>query len=266
MPLTIAHPAAGYPLRRWLARPGSLEAFVIGSMIPDLPNFVPSVATGVRSPSLAGLFWYCIPAGMVAWALYQALFRDVLQALLPASILARQADVARETWGRASLRAGASVAIGAATHITWDLFTHQTWIVRVVPALGEWIGVGPSFSLPVYVWLQYVSTLIGLGGIAFWLRQWLRTAPVRVDLGSQRAFPASVRAVLFAVLLVPGTATALAVATRGVLAAPPHTLRAAHQIVGRSLFASGTVGLATLLGVSLLWWVGCRISGARASS
>jgi hypothetical protein len=266
MPLTIAHPAAGYPLRRWLARPGALEAFVIGSMTPDLPYFVPFGSNGAQSHRLAGLLFYCIPAGMCLWVLYQALCRDMLRALLPASILVRQRSPARPVWARAIPRAVIFVALGAATHISWDLFTHQTWIVRSVPALGAWVGFGPPLSLPVYLWLQYGSTVIGLSAIAYWVRQWLRTAPVRADLEPDRAVAPYVRAALWTVLLVPGTATALAVVARGVVAAPPQTLRAFHQIVGRSLFASGTVSLATLLGLSIVWWVGCRISGGRASS
>jgi hypothetical protein len=266
MPLTIAHPAAGYPLKRWLARPGALEAFVIGSMTPDLPYFVPFGSSGAHSHSLAGLFSYCIPAGTIVWALYQVLFRDMLRALLPASILARQRHATRPTGARAILRAIGFVSVGAATHISWDLFTHQTWIVRSVPALGAWVGFGPAFSLPVYLWLQYGSTVIGLGGIAFWFRQWLRTAPAGPDVAPDPALPAYVRAALWTLLLVPGTATALAMVARGVRAAPPQTLRALHQIVGRSLFASGTVSLGTLLALSIVWWVGCRISASRASS
>jgi hypothetical protein len=57
-----------------------------------------------------------------------------------------------------------SLVIGVASHIVWDLFTHEgRWGIAVIPALDEqW---GPLLG---YKWLQHGSSVLGLAIIGVW--------------------------------------------------------------------------------------------------
>lgn len=66
MPFTLCHPAVVLPLHEAARRRTSLSALAIGSMAP---NFVYCFSLGVSggfTHSLAGVFLYCLPAGLVA--------------------------------------------------------------------------------------------------------------------------------------------------------------------------------------------------------
>jgi hypothetical protein len=87
----------------------------------------------------------------------------------------------RETFGVSSrARSGAtwravillvlSLAIGIASHIVWDLFTHEArWGSTVIPALAELWGPLPGFK-----WLQHGSSVVGLLVLGIWMLVWLR--------------------------------------------------------------------------------------------
>ncbi len=61
MPFTLAHPAAAAPLRRFGL---VLSALVVGSMAPDFPYFLPGLPQDKFGHTLAGVFWFCVPAGL----------------------------------------------------------------------------------------------------------------------------------------------------------------------------------------------------------
>lgn len=177
MPLTFAHPAAAVPLAKPLGRWGILSALVIGSMVPDLVYIMPKPLPRASSHSLAGLFLFCLPAGIAAYVLFHAALRAPLRALLPARM---QAGLSRGRSGMAaatSNRIGVVVSIlaGSLTHIVWDAFTHREGLgVRVLPVLATPIGSLWEYNVHVFRLVQHGSTLLGFLLLARWTMRWFR--------------------------------------------------------------------------------------------
>ena len=80
MPYPFAHPAAILPLAGPMGRFAAPSALAIGSVAPDLWYLVPGLARD-DSHSLAGLFWFCLPAGALAYLAFHLLLKQPLLAL-----------------------------------------------------------------------------------------------------------------------------------------------------------------------------------------
>jgi len=182
MPFTVSHAAAVLPLAP-LTRRGPLvaSALVAGSMAPDVPFFADSVLPGAHRvgghahrPWAVASLDVAIAAGMVgAW---DGLLRDPLTALLPARWaalaaargggggsgggVARRGAVADAAWF------AGSAAIGAASHVFVDSFTHRGRAgTRWFPALSRPVRGLPG-GPPLYDVLQYATSLAGLAALA----------------------------------------------------------------------------------------------------
>ena len=184
MPFTFAHPAAAVPLLRPLARYGVLSALVIGSLVPDFCYFLPFRISRSSSHSIAGLFWFCIPAGLATYWLFHHLFARPVVDLMPAPWRSRLRTVCdahvQPPWSAVAV----SLLIGAATHIAWDAFTHAgAPLVRVSRALRFHLVTISGYPLSVHTVLQHISTALGLALVAFWIWRWYRNAAERRDPG-----------------------------------------------------------------------------------
>lgn len=72
-----------------------------------------------------------------------------------------------------------SLMVGAFTHVFWDSFTHEWgWPVRHSQWLRQTVLTFHGTPIPWYRVLQHFSSVFGLLAIAWWLRRWLRHAPV----------------------------------------------------------------------------------------
>ncbi len=180
MPFTLAHPAAVVPLRRFEL---PLSALVIGSMAPDFPYFLHSATDHHYAHSWAGLFFFCLPAGWLVLWLWHRVLKLPLLSLLPAAHRERWSAVSGDfRFGplRQSLRISAALLVGACTHLVWDSFTHANgWTVRHWPLLRVPLVEHSGSTLFVFKALQHGSTIVGLGLLIFWYRQWLREAPAQ---------------------------------------------------------------------------------------
>jgi hypothetical protein len=180
MPFTLAHPAAVIPVYRLAGRWGVLLALVIGSMAPDFVYFLPIGVTGGYSHSIVGAFLFCVPAGLFAYMIFQSLLRKPLLALLPDPI-ANRVSFSPEWIPRtpqAIVALVVSLAVGAITHIAWDSFTHaNTFLVRHLDLLRHPVEIGTTFQVPMYKFLQHVSTLAGLAALTVCIAKWVRRAP-----------------------------------------------------------------------------------------
>jgi hypothetical protein len=182
MPFTFAHPAAILPLRR--SRFLQTVPLIIGSLVPDVPYFLPTRYGRAAFPdthTLYGSFAICLPMGM-ALLILTLLLREPLTVLLGARvrwICLRSIErfTARPLhWPIALL----SILIGSWTHIAWDSFTHQTgWTAARVAALSSPISVFGWETTTSHL-LQYVSSVFGLVVMAIWFRSLLMRVPARV--------------------------------------------------------------------------------------
>jgi hypothetical protein len=148
-------------------------------MVPDLWYFVPFVARA-DSHSIAALFWFCVPAGLAAYALFHLILKEPLIALVSPRLRAFTcAGLPRVPWRAVVV----SLVVGALTHIAWDALTHIE---------------GQS-------WLQHASTALGVGVLVGWAWPKLKRAPA-----APAAFAPLVRACILALLAAAMALAALA--------------------------------------------------------
>ncbi|WP_329584904.1 DUF4184 family protein [Kitasatospora sp. NBC_01250] len=191
MPFTFSHPAAVLPLLRGLRARGPLvaSALVAGSMAPDLPFFAASVRPGLYAAGGLTHRWWAVPTLDVALAAglvggWHAVLRRPLLDLLPPP-WARTADAAtawRPAAGGVRGRAGwfaLSAALGAASHVGWDAFTHPGRAgVRLLPVLERRVA-----GVPLCTVAQYGGSALALAALGGYLARELRpaeTAPTAV--------------------------------------------------------------------------------------
>ena len=217
MPLAPAHPAVVLPLAR-LGLP--MSALVVGAVSPDAPVYLP-VGVGYSSTHR----WQGLPAvvviGLVVLWLWSTLLRDAVVDLTP--WLRRRVPARARLGRRAWLVAPLAVALGAESHVLWDSATHDWgFVVQNNAFLREEYG-----PIPLYRWLQHVSTVVGtLVVTAYGVRR----------LGRQPAVPRPPAVRRPALWLAPVPVAALGV---GIL------LRSPEAGVGAALVV--------LLGVAVIW-------------
>jgi hypothetical protein len=178
VPFTGSHPAAVLPLIR-LGLPAS--ALVIGSMVPDLPYYLPIPVQASTTHSLVGILGVDLLLGLLSLAVWQSLVAPLAHAVAPEGLRARlpmPAAARRPRWdgddARRLLLVVLSLLIGAATHVLWDEFTHiGRFGYRHLPWLAQQHG-----PLAGYRWAQYGSGVVGAVLIAFAVVRWWRAAPV----------------------------------------------------------------------------------------
>jgi hypothetical protein len=185
MPFTPSHAIVALPFVRTRLIPA---AIAIGAMTPDLPLFVrrtPVTYLGTHDP------WWLPATALLAFVLllvWRCLLRPAARELAPHALAARLpsawdagfraalGETVPRRWGSALLLL-ASLAIGVASHIVWDAFTHGgRFGLVLVPAL-----VQPWGPLRGFTWMQHASSVVGImvlviAGAVWWRRQ--RTAPV----------------------------------------------------------------------------------------
>lgn len=268
MPFTLAHPLAAIPMRR-LGLP--LDALVIGAMIPDLVLFMPlGLPYGATHSALALVTWDLL-LGLAALAGWRLVLRAPLIDASPDWVRERlprvsdlspdrrvdhgisEADTSgpdvarprRSGTGTDSLRAlmtsALAVVLGAATHLLWDAFTHESgWMVERIALLRMHVA-----GLGVYGWLQYASGILGVLILAGWGMRAL-------GRGLPRERPRQVPWAPWAVIIAPAVLAAL---TAGlVLGALWHRVPIeglAFAMVTRSMALGGA---AACLGCAA-WWI-----------
>jgi hypothetical protein len=199
MPLSPGHPAVVLPLQR-LGLP--LSGLVVGAVAPDLPVFLPVGVSYATTHSAAGL-GADVLIGVALLGLWDVLVRDAVVDL--ASALRIRAPARARLSARGWLLAPLAVAVGAATHVLWDSLTHDYgFVVHEVALLGEEVG-----ALPLYRWLQHVSTIVGSAVVAAYCLVRLRRQPVHPR-------PASVRRPGLWLVPVPTVGVAVGIAARDI--------------------------------------------------
>ena len=151
MPLAPAHPAVVLPLQG-LGLP--LSALVMGAVAPDAPVYLP---VGVSYQTTHSGWGVAVDAviGLVLLWLWFALLRDAVVDLTP--YLRRRVPAEARLGRRAWLLAPLAAAVGAGTHVLWDSATHDWgFLVRELAFLREVYG-----PVPLYRWLQHISTVVG---------------------------------------------------------------------------------------------------------
>lgn len=129
--------------------------------MPDLWYFVPFVSRDATH-SAAALVWFCLPIGLVVYAMFHLLVKHPLLALFPRALSGRLASFTAPSLPAVPWHAVVvSLLTGALTHIVWDALTHSN-----------------DYAIQGHNWLQHVNTAIGTAILAWWIWRKLRRAPV----------------------------------------------------------------------------------------
>lgn len=188
MPFTPSHAIVALPFARTM--PGLAAAVAAGAMTPDLPLFV----RGTPLTYAVTHSWAWIPltacvAGVLL-AVWRIVIRPGVRELSPRWAAARLPGEWDEPYrmprpGRRVPVLFLGLALGVATHILWDAFTHVGRPGVVALGLDEMWG-----PLPAYKWLQYGSSFVGLVVLAVAGAVWMRS---RVPGAVHRVMPGFVR-------------------------------------------------------------------------
>ncbi len=172
MPFTLSHPAAIVPLRRWVgANRLPLDALVMGTMTPDFEYLLRLEPLALISHSWRGLVVFCLPIGAVTLAVWLWLLRPPVRHLLALPVQQEPYRVDTGWWSRAMV----AIAIGAATHIMWDAFTHRdAWGPVLLPVLRTTAFTLGGMTVPWYNVLQVVSSVVGGAIVLHWTVRQLR--------------------------------------------------------------------------------------------
>jgi Domain of unknown function (DUF4184) len=173
MPFTLAHPIATVPIWWGSKQKLHLASLAVGSMIPDADYFLllyPSKTIGHTFP---GIFIQGIPYSIVLLLVIRYVLMRPFLALIPLQ-LAQKIPPSRKYFPlqiSELLNIMLSLAIGAATHLIWDAFTHTGDSGTHSEFLKSTIG-----SLRIYELLHYGGGIFGLVALSFWLVNWLHRA------------------------------------------------------------------------------------------
>jgi predicted secreted protein len=181
MPFTVSHIAAVVPAHRLLSRRHLFTAAVIGSMVPDFGFLLPDAPTRPETHSLLGLFTFCLPVGLLTYWLTIVLVTPAVVQVAPdgAYVRLRAGELAGIP---RNLRDGLPVVLtllaAAITHLVWDAFTHENARgVRMFPVLDEYGPEINGYSIHLWRWLQYGSSIFGVIVVTAALIVWFRHAP-----------------------------------------------------------------------------------------
>ncbi len=165
-----------------MGRVSVMSALIIGSMAPDIAFLLPIGVMRAESHSLGGLFWYCLPVGLVSYLLFHRLMKQPIIHLLPPPVFARLGLYDHSDWSisiRRLVPVLISLLVGAITHLVWDSFTHRgSWAVRNIGWLQIHLFTGGGFWIYLYTLLQWLCSLLGMGLLYRWIKRWQCTTPL----------------------------------------------------------------------------------------
>ena len=182
MPFTPSHAVVALPFVR---TPLPAAAIAVGAMTPDLPLFVRAFPETYGMTHSFAWLPVTVLVGLGLLLMWRCILRPAARELSPRWLAARlpeewdagaAAGLVSVFVRRGGTRPSASgavltiaaLAIGVATHLVWDAFTHEgRWGMTSLDLGTMW---GP---LPAYKWLQYGSSAFGLIVIALWSARWL---------------------------------------------------------------------------------------------
>lgn len=168
MPFTLAHPAIIFPLSRcYFCFPG----LVLGAMSPDFIYYL----SGKPADGGHTVFqseWLNLPLCLLFYAIYLTVLKTPLWANLPQRFSHKLPETRPLPYWKWLMIFLFSTWIGMLSHIFLDNFTHSTgYFVQILPFLQK------EIYIPIYKWLQYVGSAMGLIAIGTYLRIMARRYP-----------------------------------------------------------------------------------------
>lgn len=166
MPFTFAHPAIILPLTKIRSSAISASCFIAGSITPDFEYFLTMKASGRISHTLTGAFLFDLPVALAIVFLFHSLVKRPFINSLPLYISSRLQELLKFDFVvnfKLNLVGYVScLLIGIFSHIFWDSFSHpHGYFVDRFSALSSRVSISGLPSLPVYRYVQHISTAVG---------------------------------------------------------------------------------------------------------
>jgi hypothetical protein len=167
MPFTPAHAAIVLPFVKLNHRYVSATGLIAGSVAPDFEYFLKFSVDSFYSHTLLAILYFNVPMSfLLSLCFHQVIKRNLIRNL--PDFLQSRFQVILETDFPAYVKKFpmaviVSCAVGAASHIFWDGFTHAGGYF--VQHLSFYKGASLSFegvNYPLWYALQHISTIIGL--------------------------------------------------------------------------------------------------------
>jgi Domain of unknown function (DUF4184) len=178
MPFTLSHAAASLPFRRF--KP-VWPALVIGTFAPDLQYFILVSDEDRSGHYFPEVLLVTLPLALLVLWLFERFVKGPVIALLPSAVQQRLQNKIEPLSFSGWRQFGSIIlwiAVGIATHVCWDQFTHSYselathWRllrIRVMLPLGH--------SIQFAHLLQHISTIGGFLVLAIWFGVWYRRTP-----------------------------------------------------------------------------------------
>lgn len=159
--------------------PINLYGALLGALMPDVGYYLGPIGRDLSAHTLPGLFAICLP---FAWLflLLSLVFARAMFQVLPAPhgafLLALWEQVLSSMrWQpKALVVLSAFMVFGSFSHVLWDSATHRTG--GLVPLLNLTHSL---FGVPLYRWLQHLSTVLGSLVLLAWYRSSLKQFQVQ---------------------------------------------------------------------------------------
>jgi len=202
MPFTLSHAAAALPFYKlkpvW-------PALVVGTFAPDLQYFIWISDEDRSGHHFPQVVLFTLPLALIVLWIFEWIVKRPAIELLPSAVQRRLQDKIDPLSFMGWKRLGSIVlwiAIGIATHLCWDEFTHHhTWMSDHWSLLHADVPVPFLHPMALLKILQHASTVLGFLVLCVWFAVWcFRTPPAPTS--RKREFPPAVKA---AVVLALGT-------------------------------------------------------------
>ena len=142
-----------------------MTGLVVGSIAPDFEYFMRLNGDSYYSHSWLGILYFNLPLSILLAFLFHVIVRNIMIDNLP-GFLARRFVAFKDLDWPMHFKNNfwvviISMMVGAASHLITDDFTHaHTAAVDMLGILRKHIHIGGK-HLPVYIFLQYLGTVIG---------------------------------------------------------------------------------------------------------
>ena len=175
MPFTLSHAAAALPFRG--VKP-VWPALVIGTFAPDLQYFIWISDEDRSGHHFPGILLLSIPLALLLLWLFERFVKGPVIELLPDAVQRRLQDKLQPLafWGWRRFTAIVLwIAVGIATHVLWDQFTHShTWVTAHWALLQQMVSVPFHGPVRMTKLLQHGSTVLGILVLTAWFGAWYR--------------------------------------------------------------------------------------------
>lgn len=238
MPFTLSHAAVALPFRRFQP---VWPALVIGTFAPDLQYFIWISDEDRSGHHFPQVVLFTLPLALIVLWIFEWVIKGPAIELLPSPVQRRLQDKIAPLSFSGWKKLGSIllwIAIGIATHLFWDEFTHrQTWMSDHMALLHVVVPVPFLHPMELLKILQHASTVVGFLVLCVWFAIWyLRTPPVSIS--RRQEFPPSTK---ISVVLAIATIAIFAGYQLAMFKLDDHKLHLSPLFVAATIFEAMTL-------------------------